>query len=132
MKSKTQRLARFAAASTSEKGASSYCLNCQVPSTTLSTAAPRVLEIMSRDGWPARELKGSASIYLHWLSEIIGDLEVDVIMDSMFISTMLWRWKPPGSTKSSTVHSTHVKAGQNLMTGPHNNNHDGTVDQRDD
>lgn len=109
-----------------------YLLDCQVPGTTPSAAARRVLQLMGRDGRPAREFKGSGAFYRHWLSEIVGDLGVDVIIDSKFIATMLWRWNHPGATKSAVLHSTHVKAGQDLMTGPLNKNQQGIVDHRDD
>ncbi|GAA1358053.1 hypothetical protein GCM10009596_10330 [Arthrobacter rhombi] len=109
-----------------------YLLDCQLPSTTPAGAARRVLQLIGSDGRPAREFKGAGVFYRHWLSEIVGDLEVDVVIDSKFMASMLWRWNHPGATKSAVLHSTHVKAGHDLMTGPLNKNQQGIVDHRDD
>lgn len=109
-----------------------YLLDCQLPATTPSGAAKRVIQLIGSNGRPAREFKGSGAFYRHWLSEVVGDLDVDVIIDSKFMATMLWRWNHPGATKSAVLHSTHVKAGHDLMTGPLNKNQQGIVDHRDD
>lgn len=108
-----------------------YLLDCQLPPKYPSGPVRRTLQLQGIDGRPAREFNTSGKFYRHWLSELIGDLQTDVVIDSKFAANFLWRWEHPGSTKSVVLHSTHVKAGQNLMTGSLNKNQQGIIDHRE-
>lgn len=108
-----------------------YLLDCQLPPKTSSGTLRRVLQLQGADGNPTREFNTTGKFYRHWLSELVGELQADVIVDSKFVAGFLWRWEHPGTTKSAVLHSTHVQAGQNLMTGTLNKNQQGIISHRD-
>ena len=51
------------------------------------------------------------------MSELIGENEADVIVDSERAASFLWSWEHPGVAKTTVLHTTHVQGGEDAQTG---------------
>lgn len=94
-----------------------YLVDCQLPATTEAGKPRRVLQLFSGAGRFVGEFWGAASFYRYWLSELIGDNEAGVIVDSERAASFLWSWEHPGVAKTTVLHTTHVQGGEDAQTG---------------
>lgn len=107
-----------------------YLLDCQLPAAKSSGKPRRVLQLFSASGGFVVEFWGAAKFYRYWLSELIGDHEADVIVDSELAASFLWSWEHPGVAKTTVLHTTHVQAGEDAQTGQLAKEVRATVDHR--
>lgn len=94
-----------------------YLLDCQLPAVSPSRKPRRVLQLFSASRRLIAEFPSTANLHRYWLSELIGDHEADIIVDSAFAARFLWSWEQRGVTKSTVLHTTHVLPEQDPQTG---------------
>lgn len=107
-----------------------YLVDCMLPKTDSDTGVRRVLQLFRRGRIPVIEFSSAAKLYRHWLSEIVGDSESNVIVDSKFSAGFLSVWSHPGATKVFNFHGSHVAAGADPLTGKLSRAHVTAIENR--
>lgn len=92
----------------------------------------RNLQLVSRAGDITKVFSSAAAMYRDWLSLLVGDDEIDVIVDSKYAASFLATWKSAKSCKATVFHSTHVKPGSDPLTGPLADGYKETIARRND
>ncbi|WP_404290948.1 glycosyltransferase [Glutamicibacter arilaitensis] len=109
---------------------SRYMVDCTLPQLNDSSKKRRVLQLFGPDGSPVAEFPSAAKLYRHWLSEIIGYADTNLIVDSKYSAAFLGVWKHPSAVRLYAFHSTHVAPRQNLLTGKLTKSHGPIIEQR--
>lgn len=109
-----------------------YLIDCTLPQVKNATKTRRVLQLLGSENRPVAEFTSAAKLYRHWLSVIVGNVDTNLIVDSKYSAGFLSSWKHPGSVKLFAFHSTHIKAGENTLTGQLSTSHAPVIDQRHD
>lgn len=94
-----------------------YLLDCQLPAVKPSGKPRRIMQLFGSSGGMVAEFWGAAKFYRYWLSELIGDREPDVIVDSELAASFLWPWEHAGVGKTTVLHTTHLQAGEDTQNG---------------
>lgn len=107
-----------------------YLVDCTLAQKDPASGVRRVLQLFRRGRTPVIEFNSAAKLYRHWLSEIIGDTESNVIVDSKFSAGFLSVWTHPGATKVFNFHGSHVAAGAHPGTGKLSRAHLSVIENR--
>ncbi|MFF5790485.1 glycosyltransferase [Paeniglutamicibacter sp. NPDC012692] len=91
----------------------------------------RILRLIDPQGRVRGEFAGASELYKHWLAELVGEAETDVIVDSKFSAGFLWSFEHPLAMKFVNFHSTHVSAGENPLTGKLSDAHQSIIGNRE-
>ena len=108
-----------------------YLVDVVLPSPHHSNQVFRILQLVATDGNVNYEFTSAARLYRHWLTELVDGSNADVIIDSKFCAGFLFAWEHPTALKFVVSHSTHVVAGQDLLTGKLSPAHQKIIDNRD-
>lgn len=90
----------------------------------------RLLEVVNESGAVTARFSSAAALYRYWLSELVDHEHSLVVVDSKFSAKFLSAWNTVHVPKLFAFHSTHVKAGQNLLTGALADGHAPMIEHR--
>lgn len=72
----------------------------------------------------------AGALYRYWLTQVVDHDKALVVVDSKFSAKFLNAWTTVHVPKLFAFHSTHVKAGQDLLTGQLAEGHAPMIGQR--
>ena len=90
----------------------------------------REIALYRRGAELVRVFEKAADFYKYWLSIVVAGSDSLVVVDSKYSATFLGDWSSPQATKLYAFHSSHVKAGQDLMTGELGADHSKIINDR--
>lgn len=113
------------------RNGSVYLVDVTLPTPHRPDHVFRTLQLLDLIGHVIYEFTSAARLYRHWLTELVDRSNADVIIDSKFCANFLFAWEHPTALKFVNFHSTHVVAGQDLLTGKLSPAHQKIIDNRD-
>lgn len=108
-----------------------YLIDSTLPSGEKALGTLRALQIITHDGYVAATYSSTSSLYRRFLTDLVNLTNADVVVDSKYSAGFLWSWKHPDAVKFVNFHSTHVAAGQNLLTGKLSTAHQKIIQNRE-
>lgn len=90
----------------------------------------RLLEVLDAAGRVTARFTSAGALYRYWLTQVVDHDKALVVVDSKFSAKFLNAWKTVHVPKLFAFHSTHVKAGQDLLTGQLAEGHAPMIEQR--
>lgn len=108
-----------------------YLIDSTLPSDEKTLGTPRALQLVAHDGYVAATYSSTSRLYRRFLTDLVNQTHADVVVDSKYAAGFLWSWKHPDAVKFVNFHSTHVAAGQNLLTGKLSTAHQKIIQNRD-
>lgn len=108
-----------------------YLIDLTLPTTKHAEQLHRSLQLISTQGTVDFTFTSAANLYRHWLTEIVDRTNADVIIDSKYSASFLYAWMHPRALKFVNFHSTHVAAGQDLLTGALSSAHTKIIENRE-
>ena len=93
-------------------------------------AVRRLLEVFDAAGRVTARFTSAGALYRYWLTQVVDHDKALVVVDSKFSAKFLNAWKTVHVPKLFAFHSTHVKAGQDLLTGQLAEGHAPIIEQR--
>ena len=113
------------------RNGSVYLVDVVLPTPHRPDNVFRTLQLVDLNEHVIYEFTSAARLYRHWLTELVDGSNADVIIDSKFCANFLFAWEHPTALKFVNFHSTHVVAGQDLLTGKLSPAHQKIIDNRD-